>query len=454
MSTKAGGPETHQAGWALLSLHSKQSLGMTMKKITSLFLAAGMVVAASAPASAVDIKVDGEYQLSFQTGQTGFTGENQEGFMHRMRLGLTMTASENLSAYAQFQLNDGNAWGNTTQHGVTGEDNDITARQLYLDWTVPGTSLQVRMGRFELGLPADAFGGNAALCAGYGSREGIVVASPVTDWLGLSAMWARTGTDTETDLDKNHTDDFYAVTADLKFEGISGSVWGAYATLDGETSIENEHNFANYEAGKAWWVGFTSTMSFFDPFTLALSAGYGKFESDVDSANDQDGWNVQAKASYTLDFGSPVLGAWYFSGDDKDDNGIMPSLGGYFTPTRTYHDAAAGLNGGVNAFLPSGNWGVQAGIEGVSFLENLSHDFLVTYIKGTNDKDVAGLADKDATYLTEDDSLVSFDLISTYEIYKNLAADLELSYIINDFASERGMSEDDWRAELTFTYAF
>ena len=151
-----------------------------------------------------------------------------------------------------------------------------------------------------------------------------------------------------------------------------------------------------------------------------------------------------------------MLGAWYFSGDDKDDKGVMPSIGGYFTPTRTYHDAAAGLAGGVNAYLPSGSWGVQAGIEGVSFLQDLSHDVLVTYMEGTNDVDSSEAA---ADYLTKDDSLVSFDFISTYELYKNLSAALELSYIISDFDKATNndgerLSEDDWRAELTFTYAF
>ncbi len=433
-----------------------------MKKFATL-LAAGMIVSASAPASAVDVKVDGEYQFSFQTGQTGFTGDNQENVLQRMRLGLTMTASENLSGYAQFQVGT-EAWGTADDTNGHKDGANISARQLYLDWTVPGTPVQVRMGRSTLGLPADAFGGNAVLCAGWGVRDGIAVASPVTDWLGLSGMWVRAGysehADAGHDLDRNKSDDFYAVTADLKFDGVSGSVWAAYATLDGTDAFgtsqaEGNANFVS-EEGKAYWVGFTSTISYFDPFTLALSAGYGKFESDVNSANDQDGWNVQAKASYALDFGTPVLGAWYFSGDDKDDKGVMPSIGGYFTPTRTYHDAAAGLAGGVNAYLPSGSWGVQAGIEGVSFLQDLSHDVLVTYMEGTNDVDPAEAA---AEYLTKDDSLVSFDFISTYELYKNLSAALELSYIINDFDKDTNndgerLSEDDWRAELTFTYAF
>ena len=166
------------------------------------------------------------------------------------------------------------------------------------------------------------------------------------------------------------------------------------------------------------------------------------FDSKDNLTADTEGWNVQAMASYKLGFGTPFVGAWYFSGMDDDRDGIMPSIGGYFTPTRTYHDAAKGLNGGCAYGLPTGNWGVQAGIEGVSFLSNLSHEFKVTYMQGTNDEDAV----KDAWELSEEDSLVEFDLVNTYKIYKNLSAHLELSYIISDFGgknTKNDLTEDD-----------
>ena len=434
-----------------------------MKKLATLLLAAGMVASASAPANAVDVKVDGFYKFAFMTGQTGFDGANDEAALQRMRFGLTMAASENLSAYFQFQIGT-EAWGTTDDTNGHKNGKNLT-RQLYLDWKVPGTDVQVRMGRQALGLPTDAFGGNGVLCANWGVRDGIVVTSPVTDWLGLSAMWVRTGSDGGTDLDQNKTDDFYSVVADVKFDGVSAAVYGAYATIDGAGAGPSAlaNNIAGYGEGKAWWAGFTSTFTMFDPFTFKLSAAYGSFESDTTSKDDQDGWNVQAKASYKTAYGTPVLGAFYFSGDDKDDNGIMPSLGGYFTPTLTYHDASNGLVGGVCAFLPAGNWGVQAGIEDVSFLQGLSHNFHITYMEGTN-KDEAPTNSNRLLYLTEDESLVSFDLLNKYEIYKNLNVYLEASYIVADFDKNSSYTDDDgnnvkigkddWRAELIFVYDF
>ena len=443
-----------------------------MKKLVTLLAAAGMVVAASAPASAVDVKVDARHRVSFMTGEKNFTGANQEFVQQRLRLGLTMAASENLSGYVNFEIGK-EAWGTTS--GTNG-NLSVKARQVYLDWTVPATAIKVRMGRHQFGLPGDAFGNNAVFAAGWGNHEGMIVTSPVTDWLGVTALWSRIGVSDSiigtgdgkdiNSLDGNLNDDLFAVAANLKFEGISGSVWGAYAALDGADAFGSksgkDYMGTNFVVGhgNAWWLGATATVSYFDPFTLKLSAAYGSYEASDKLTDDTAGWNVQAKASYKTSFGTPVLGAFYFSGYDKDNDGLMPSLGGYFTPTRSYHDAAKGLTGLQGKGIPSGNWGVQAGIEKVSFLQGLTHDFLVTYMQGTNDKDAKFIKNTDAAwwYLTEDDSLVEFDLVNTYQIYKNLAAHLEFSYIISDFDTDRAVvknyTENDWRAELCFEYKF
>ena len=425
-----------------------------MKKLATLLLAAGMVVASTAPANAVDVKVSGEYRHSFSTG-SDFLGNNAEDFRHRMRLNLALAASENLSAFVQFQLNHAQQYGASGKHG----DGNITTRQLYLDWVVPTTAVKVRMGRHALGLPEEAFGSNSILGAGYGNREGIVVTAPVTDWLGLTGIWARLGTDGETDLDANKTDDMYALAANLKFEGVSGAVYAAYATLDDQGDVAKQWNSGRPEAeGDAYWLGFTSTFSFFDPFTLKLSAAYGEFNASDATAKNESGWNVQVKGEYALPFGTAVLGGWYFSGDDKDGKGYMPNAG-YFAGTNHIYDGYTSLTNPsfTNNF---GTWAVQAGIEGVSFIEDLTHDFHVTYMRGTNHQDsIDSYLDEDAWtgVMSKDDASVEFTLNNVYKIYKNLAAHLELAYVINDFdkkAEDEGLTEDDWYASLTFQYKF
>ena len=449
-----------------------------MKKLATLLLAAGMVVASTAPANAVDVKVSGEYRHSFSTG-SDFLGNNAEDFRHRMRLNLALAASENLSAFVQFQLNHGNQYGSADKHGT---GSNIQTRQLYLDWVVPTTAIKVRMGRHALGLPADAFGNNSVLGAGFGNRDGIVVTAPVTDWLGLTGIWTRLATDGGTDLDTNNTDDMYALAANLKFEGFSGAVYAAYATLDNKDKYDTGKTAWGINAdgineklpvmaggyarntwndgrpdveGDAYWLGFTSTFTFFDPFTLKLSAAYGEFNAANKGDDNESGWNVQVKGEYALPFGTAVLGGWYFSGDDKDGKGYMPNAG-YFAGTNHLYDGYTSLTNSPALTNNFGTWAVQAGIEGVSFLENLTHDFHVTYMQGTNHQAVVDYADGFGV-MSRDDASVEFTLNNVYKIYKNLAAHLELAYVINDFddkAEEAGLTEDDWYAGLTFDFRF
>ena len=429
-----------------------------MKKLATLLLAAGMVVASTAPANAVDVKVDARFRTSFALGGQ-FNDTNYESAIHRLRLGLTMAASENLSAYTQFQFG-GYEWGTTDKHGKAASSNGdkITARMLYLDWTVPGTPVKVRMGRHQFGLPEEAFGGNSILGAGYGNREGIVVTAPVADWLGLTAMWARIGSDGGNDTDIANNTDLFALAANLKFEGVSGAVYAAYAAHDEYVEAPKMcYGMPNVE-GDAYWAGFTSSFSFFDPFTLKVSAAYGEFNAADKGDDNENGWNVQVKGSYALPFGTASLGGWYFSGADEDGKGNMPNSG-YFAGTYHTFDGFANLNNTLGKTTISGQWAIQAALEDVSFLEGLTHGFQVTYMQGTNDKDAEepGSFASATPWLSEDDSLVELSMVNTYKIYKNLAAHLELTYIINDFDSKgpnADLDEDDWYAGLTFDFKF
>ena len=443
-----------------------------MKKLATLLLAAGMVVAASAPANAVDVKVDARYRVSFMTGSKGFEGQNMENVVQRLRLGLTMAASENLSGYFQLQAGK-DVWGTSDTTAGISDGGNLSTRMAYIDWTVPGTAVKVRMGRHQFGLPAEALGNNSVLASGYGTRDGVVVTAPVNGNLGLTAIWARTGHNValqwgsitaDGKFDNNDMDDIFAVAANLKFDGVSGAVFAAYGAIDGvlnakgDAPISGSTGLPSVE-GEAYWAGFTSTFSFFDPFTLKLSAVYGVFNADSGAAADEEGWNVQAKASYKTAFGTPFLAGWYISGNNEAGRGMMPNAG-YFTPTRSYHDAAKGLAGLYCSGTMAGSWGVQAGIEGVSFVENLTHALLVTFMRGTNNEwltDANGKTKSNNWVLGEDDTLTHIDFVNTYNIYKNLAAHLEFSYIMSDFDKKgynADLTEDDWRAELCFEYKF
>ncbi len=471
-----------------------------MKKLATLLLAAGMVVAASAPAQAVDVKAGGFYMFSFETRSQGFEGDNKEMTRQRMRLDLSFTASENLKGFTQFQLGS-DKWGDYGTGDKHGRYN-VQTRQAYIDWTVPASPIKVRMGRSTFGLPTEAFGNNAVMDAAWGGRDGIIVTAPVADWLTLTAFWNRASANGE-ELDASDNTDVFGLSAAMKFNGFSVTPYVAYAAYDDANNIgsnqvgdwervygvkiadsknppyivtpetgaiENTEKIDGtkelVEEANAYWIGATAALTAFDPFTLKVSAAYGEktFEGEADNNyGERKGWEVQAKASYKLGFGTPVLGAWYGSGDDADEKflraGWMPSVNGRFLATSTWHDGAYGLGGGVGTNNICGTWGVQAGIEGISFLSGLTHDVKVTYIQGTNNEEMTKKTgfDLDAyQYMTTADSAVELFFGSTYQIYKNLAVNLELAYIINDFGADKykAADEDDWRAGLTFNYKF
>ena len=440
-----------------------------MKKLATLLLAAGMVAAASAPASAVDVKMDGEYLFTFITGEYMGSGDNFDGAGQRFRLGMTFTASEDLSGYLQLQAgidkNDatGYDWGTSNNANTK-----IGVRQAYIDWMIPSTTVKVRMGKQLVGLPVDAFGKNAIM-QNINSRDGVVLSSPVTDWLDMTAFWVRAGYENlnSNDTSLSRKSDVFAVAGDLKFDGLTVSPYVMYGAFD-EGSVVQDGPTADEgglaASGNAYWFGVTSTLSYFDPFTLKLSGAYGVANLDNKyAANDRSGWYVQTKASYKTAWGTPVLGAWYASGDEREDQyakqGWIPTVGGRFHPTFAYSDNAYGLYTTTARNNIAGTWGVQAGIEDVSFLEDLTHAFTVTLFKGTNSDGAKALYQDPIDYMTYSDAAVEFNLDNTYMIYKNLAANLQLAYIINDFdkddhAGIAKVDEDAWSAALSFAYKF
>ena len=447
-----------------------------MKKLATLLLAAGMVVASTAPASAADVKLDGFYRYTFQTASTGFQGQNVEATQQRMRLGLTIAASENLSGYTQFQLGTKD-FGVQAKHG----DCDVQTRQMYIDWKVPGAPVKVRMGRSQFGMPADAFGGNNFLGAGWGPRDGIVLNAKATEWLDVTALWARiaddlnvVGDDTDNDLDKADQADVFGIAANLKFDGFSVAPWFGYAAMD--DGLQAATAFANSDtdgtndqyASDTYAFGATATLTAFDPFKLVVSASYAtrEYSTGVPGVEDRKGWSAEAKASYKLGFGTPIVAAWYTSGDDADDefrNGWLPGFSSYSNPTGTFFDGGTALTLGVDRYTNLGTWGVQAGIEGMSFLSGLSHTATVTWIQGTNNTQalLEHAAQTPYAYMGTSDAVVELALTSDYAIYKNLIATLELAYLISDLDDSAEMvahrgeyDEDDWRIGLTFTYKF
>ena len=473
-----------------------------MKKLTTLLLAAGLVFAASAPASAVDIKMDGEYLIQFTQGQRisdqgtlvkpGYK-DKFDRVHQQVNLGMTATVSENLSGYFQFRSSWD--WGEN-QYGETGDlgygfagnrNNEIYMRQAYIDWIVPQTTVKVRMGRQNIGLPALADGKNIAFWSKDPS-DGITISSPVTDWLSLTGFWARVARD----VDKNHNQltrfsnsiDVFGLVADMNFDGFQVTPFLAYAAVgDGMDSAQWTNNnqpqwnddpaVANtILAGKSsiYWAGITGTMTYFDPFTVKASFVYGDrdFTSDNDPAlvgvPSQHGYFMEGSVAYKTAYGTPELLAFYGSGDDEDVQYAyqesIPSIGGRFKGSYAFFNGSGLIDNEIeNNHNGNGAWGVRLAWKGLSFIEDLTHDFAVVYAQGTNDSKNTSFGLNPSRYMTTDDSIVEIDFGTTYQIYKNLSAYLEAAYVFEDFETgadnnRLGSYDDAWKLALLFQYKF
>ena len=430
-----------------------------MKKLAVLLMAAGMTASVCSSASAVDVKMDGRYQFQFQTGSEGFRGQNTDLAVQRLRIGMTFLSGENLSGYLQLQAGTYD-WGSD----VTGNNVAVTMRQSYVDWLVPNTDIKIRMGRHAFDLPS--YASVSPMIADL-VADGVVVSVPFADRYQLTGFWTRMarGVNGEGDVaDVNSPKyDLFGLVGNAAFDGFTVSPWAIYGSKGHTDGFEPDNLTAQGNisgAGRANIMIFGAGMEWkpFEPVTLALDAAWGR--SHYSDSHDQEGWYAVGRASYALDFAEPALLAWYASGDRKgrpENSGQIPIIYGDFNGTSTYFDNTFGPMGGHRCSF-GGTWGVSVQLNGMSFISDLSHDFSVTYIGGTNSRYNGGDGDG-YDYLTVDDSAVEFDLLSTYQLYKNLTAALELAYIIEDFDTSAahgrsGGHDDDWRAAFHVEYKF
>ena len=111
---------------------------------------------------------------------------------HRVRTQVNIITSEYLQAVMMFEIGDLN-WGRPgtsgrgSGAGLDADGVNIETRRAYLDWLIPNTEVSVRMGIQGLTLPSTRMG-NVLFDADV---AGIVVSSPITDWLSATAFWLR-----------------------------------------------------------------------------------------------------------------------------------------------------------------------------------------------------------------------------------------------------------------------
>ena len=434
-----------------------------MKKLTTLVLAAGLVVSAFAgSASAGEFKPVLQFAEEFSYGDAG-TNDQLENFnaVTRIRFGFDYVASEDLSATILFQYG-GYHWG--TDEPNDDDEAKLKMRLAYIDWTLPNTDVKVRMGRQAVVVPSYAFGSPV-----LDSRaDAISINGNVNENISLGLAWMRADRNERADYVFDTTDALM-LNAEFAYDGFKVAPWAVYAHKqhDAESGIAQ---FANIDGKQAdadlYIIGASAELNMFDPFVFAVDALYNniKYHNMAPLAEDSyDAFYVAAKASYKLSNGVASLGGWYSTGNDweNNDNGFVVLDGGFSASSVLFDGNIVGSDPYTNVMgsdSPFGTWGVIAEYAGFSFLENLSHTARVLYIEGTNENAPGKLLAHDiADGLTEDDSAVEIDFDTTYQIYKNLSATLQLGYVFFDQSNLAPLAEeqdDIFRSALTFVYKF
>ncbi len=463
------------------------------KRITTLLLAAAMLLGTATVGSAIEFKTKGIWSMNYEYGSGGnFTergrsvngtkgthttgwgryGEDQFEAKSRVRLQLDAVASEALSGTVYFEIG-GITWGRANRGGALGADGTmVKIKHSYLDWVVPQTEVKVRMGIERIFLPDFTTEASQAFDADV---AGMTVSVPVSDWLNLSAFWARPYNDNWTGTSsspQNYLDNFdiFGLAAPVRQPGFNITPWAMLGAF-GSNSFRSGNDFygknsqgigsiglapavyalkdskVGRQTANAYstvgWAGITGEMTAFNPFRLAASFNYGAVDTGVQALN-RSGWYAAMLAEYKFDWGTPGLYGWYTSGDDdniKNGSERMPTI-------EANNESTNGMSNfgtlgtwtlGRDTLIGStfvGTWGVGARVKDVSFIDKLKHSFHVNLLGGTNSpamaKYIKGARDIDGyTSFTPDTGTGSADF--------NTANYYGLYLTSQDYAAEFGM---------------
>ena len=442
-----------------------------MKKLTTLVLAAGLVVSAFAgSASAGEFKPVLQFAEEFTYGDAGYKSQENFNATTRIRFGFDYVASEDLSATILFQYG-GYSWGTNNDAKFTRDPNaDLRMRLAYIDWTLPNSDVKVRMGRQAVVAPSYAFG-SAVL---DGRADAISINGNVNENISLGLAWMRADRNERDYADYGFdTTDALMLNAEFAYDGFKVAPWAMYAYKDTAAMSYAPAKMLPYEAN-SFVVGASAELNMFDPFVFAVDALYSNVTyhnvQDSEYYDDSlDAYYVAAKGSYKFSNGVASLGGWYSNGlelreNHKFDNAFVVLDGGFSASSVLFDGNVVGsddftnvANAGLDS--PFGTWGLIAEYAGFSFVENLSHTARVLYVEGTSKVDKNSnfsLADR-KYFLTEDDSAIEIDFDTTYQIYKNLSATLQLGYVFFDQSNLAPLAEeqdDIFRSALTFVYKF
>ncbi len=474
-----------------------------MKKFLVFALLAAFVLSAAAASAATTLKTSGAMDFSYGwlDNTNFFDTEGDRGqeddlmAMQRFRAYFDWSASESLRGVFGIEFGS-TIWGmpsaGTDGAGrwagtdLDGDERAIEVKHAYMDFTWPNTALQLRMGLQPVALPAN-FGSPifdydvAGILASYKFND---MFGAAFGWFRLSNLNAGTSEIGGSSGNKNDEVDAFALMLPITGDGFEFTPWAMYAlhgqnaSGGGVVSATLAPTNATEPIGddlEVWWVGGQFKATMFDPFTLYADLIYGVQDGSNNSQNDREGWYFDAGVDYKMDMVTPGLFFMYTSGDDDDPTDgseRIPTVGANVFFTSFGFAGGAGLmDDYADRFISSdgteGMWAVIFQLADFSFMDKLSHTFRVAYGQGTNDADLVKNGKYDGVAnLTDEDSFWEVNLDSTYSIYENLTAVVEMGYINLDLddmwkdhshgwaGQDVSKVENAWKLCINLNYSF
>ncbi len=363
-----------------------------MKKCKITLMVAALVLAIAAPASAIEVKLRGNYTFimgwkeNSSAGSTfvadvadygrGYTEgalwtDNDDDFRvaQRVRIGMDIIASETLKGVLEFEIGP-QFWGRNTPGGqnaiggyaATGNNTmylngnggqlntdgvNIKTRHAYIDWYVPMTDnkLNIKMGLQPIYLPSAVapMGGNQVL---QGDVGGISASYKFNNSWNLTGFWARPYDMTENITSGNTFDaaDIFGLIGMYNSKAVTFRPWLIYSNIGNNTNFwTNRGALTNPLGLNANPITVTSVPSSLLPYSTNPAAGNALMESYSSLWSGGIALRLTPFESPSLAPLSFYLDAMYGNLNNHDKNAA--SFAGWYAAARIDYKASWGIPG-------------------------------------------------------------------------------------------------------------
>jgi hypothetical protein len=437
----------------------------------------------------------------------------------RFRLKTDFIASESLKFRLGLRVNNA-SWG-----GSLAIDNPpvaVDVNMAYLQFLIPGTEAQVTAGYQPLALPqSKIFNGGLVLDTQLGNTSGaaVVLDIPVVkDTFAIKAGYTRL-LDGAADFYANTTPvdnavDAFFLALPVTLDGFQFIPWGALAfagraanyVIGSTTNIMNGVNgaYGPYDGGVAitmlspvaalryalggqaamwnnqnnayYWFGLPMNITAADPINFYADVIYGAGAQGDSSWASRSGWFIDAGIEYVgLDMVKPQLMGWWSTGETgnlTDGSRRIPTIRSFWTAGASWLFAPSGSAYTRSSILanPVGSWGLSLSFKDITFAKGLTHTLTGAIANGTNSPSwmrsvnmlglggIYAIMGKD---LTTEEWLYGVNLDTTYMIYENLSAIVELGWagvsgLRGSVWGTRNVNNygDAWKVAFGFRYTF